>query len=622
VDWGQLDEERVAAVRELSPWDPVRMVARLEGAFGLRHLDSERAARIANEELDRAQLRGNEHAVARAYLVLNYTVREAWDPEEMFDRLEDAFEVFGRLDDAWGRIRAADLLATIAEGMGDYPTALRFTQVTLDDCRRTGERLFLAYGLSSMAGILTAAGDLEGAGEQLDEALQVAEPLGVDRLSARLLVRKSRVERALGHTDACLRLLDEALQRAKRSDAEYTEIESLTELAHARAHLGQPTEAEAIYEQALALLDGEMLALLGPSVLLGLAQVCLDTDRPSRAAEHAERLVQLAQRYGMVPKMAEGTKLLSEAHHRLEDFPNAYRHLAQHLKLREAMMKGEAERAVKRQQVIADLAAAKKDAEIHRLRYVELEAMQTQLVESERMAVVGSLTAGLTHEMNTPLGVVRSSLGTTTKALEKLTQSLPEDRSRAISASLTALETAASTSHSALDRLEALVRSLRRFTRLDEAEYQQLDLVECLGATLDVFASQLPAGVQLQSDLRSTPLIHGWPGALNQAFMTLLRNAAEALGNRGTIRVSTETTATGTEASVVIADDGPGIPEPTRQRLFDLELSRDGPRARFRIGLATVRSVMDRHRARIELDTEVGGGTSFQLVFPVEIPAI
>ncbi|MEO1230478.1 MAG: ATP-binding protein [Myxococcota bacterium] len=613
MDWGGLSSEEVARVADLHPLDPERQLARLRGAFALRHSDPARARRLTDEELRHAELRGHQVALGRAWVIQNYVMGEKWNPDEMLAHLQRAFEVLSHLKDDWGVARGGDLLAYIYENMGDYPTVLRYAQAALDASIRAQDRLFEANALSSLAGVLIAADDSEGAQRHLEEALTIAEAEGQDRLVGRLLLRRARLERDLGDMQDSLRTLEVAYARAQAVDNPYSMVEAVGAMAGAHEAQGDLALAQALYERGLASeLRGEMRALMAPPLLVGLGRVHLALGRPEQALPPLEEVTVVGRRYHMVPVLSEATKCLADALAQLQRFERAFAVLSEHLELREEKMQGEAQRAVKRLEVKAMLDAAEKDAEIHRLKYVELHAMQTQLLESERLATVGTLTAGLTHEMNTPLGVVRSSLGTQRRAVQRLQDGLPASKGRAVKA----LESALNTSDAAVERLEQLVNSLRRFTRLDEAEYQSLDLVEEIKTTLEVFRPHCPEGVRIVRDLQPVPTIQGWPSALNQALLTLLTNAVEALGASGVIHVRTRTTEE-QEVELTLADDGPGIPEALRTRLFELELSREGPRARFRVGLATVKTVIQRHHGRIEVESEVGAGATFRLTLPV-----
>ena len=612
--WADIPADEVRVLERLAPTDPTRIRARLRGAFRLRHSDDENAFALAKEEAENAELRGDRHSIAMAYVTWAYT-GPVEDPQSLLNFLKEACEILRRVEDRQFEIYASDLLATIFEGMGDYPTALGYTQRTLTLTRQVGDRLFEGYGLSSLAGILTAAGDLEDARQKLQEALDIAAEIEVDRLYSRLLVRKGRVERDLGHLDAALDHFREATEVARRTGNLFTEIDAVSDIAKTHLERDNLEDAETLYRKALGMMDEDARAIVGPTSMLGLARVLLRTDRAGQAVELIIELQALADVFGMLPIQAEANELLANAYKQTGDFERAFDALTEHLKLKETIMQGEADRAVKRLQVKVDLDAAKKDAEIYRLKYVELETMQTQLLESERMAVIGTLTAGLAHEMNSPLGVVKSGLDTTRRALTRLDESLPPNRDRVVETSRQALLTTEASARTAVVRLEGLVDSLRRFTRLDESEYQLLDLADGLDATIAVLSTTLADGIRIERDFESIPLIRGWPGSLNQAFLTLMKNAAEALGSSGTIRVMTRRQPTD-EVAVRIADNGPGIPAEVRDRLFDLELSRDGPRARFRVGLATVRSVVQRHHGRIDVTSAPGQGTEFCLYFP------
>ena len=611
-----MSPDRVRALEALDPSDPERLLERLEGAFALRHDDGERAFRVAHEVLAIADAHGHRHPVAVAHLVAAYSGGFSEQaPATVVQNLKDAHVVLEEVGDSRNIIRSADLLATVYESVGDYPVALSYTQSALSLSRSTGYRLFEGYALSSLAGILTAAGDLDEAKAHLEMALVIAEELDVAQMKSRLYVRLGRVERKKGDTSAAFERFRRAQAVARENGVRYNEIDATAEIAATHEVLEAYDTAERGYEEALSMMDEEIRTMTGPSTMLGLARVCLQTGRPLRTIELVDELRSIAETFKVLPVQSDAAKLLSEANQRLGRFEAALHALTEHLALQQQIMQSEAQRAVKRQQVKSDLEAARKDAEIYRLKYVELETMQTQLVESERLAVLGSLTAGLAHEVNTPLGVLKSSLDTTHRALERLSANLPSEPSRAVDLSTRALSAAEATSRSAVERIEELVGRLRRFTRLDEAEYQRTDVVDGIEAAIDVLSSSLPDGIHVERNFKPVPHILGWPGALNQAFFTLLKNAAEALKTSGTIRVETDV-ATSDEIVVRIQDDGPGIPPEVKDRLFDFELSREGPRARFRVGLATVLSVVQRHRGRVTVDSELGQGARFALYFP------
>ena len=587
---------------------------RLEEAFALRHEDPETAEKTAREVRDMAEGLGCVRASAAADIVLIYTEDIRESGEEALERLLRAHDRLEGEGEEQFRLRAADMLSTIYEGIGDYPEALRFADIALNLAKARDDRLFQGYAFSSIAGILTAIGDYEAAHRKISYGLALAKELDSKALAARLELRRGRAHRLEGELSLARAALETALSLARQEERVFSEVDALTELARIAELEGNLDDAEAHLATARTFDDGDIWKVAGPRALLALARVHLQRGRYDLAESTCAELEPLAQGFHMFPLLAEAAALRAEAFERQGREGEALHFLRKHIDLREQVMEREAQRAVKRMQIRWEVASARAETERERLRYLELEAMQTQLLEAERMAAVGGLVAGVAHEMNTPLGVLRSNLDIHARALERLRESLGEDAPRAATQSIRALARAGDTSQTALERLETWVRGLRRFARLDEAEKQIFDVIEGLESTLDLVRPGLPPGVQLEAELGSVSLLDGWPGRLNQAFLTLIRNAVEALGAQGTVRVTAGDE--GEAVVVTIADDGPGIPEDVQPRLFELTFEADGPRTRFRVGLATVRSIVTRHRGTIDFDTAPNRGTTFTLRFP------
>jgi two-component system NtrC family sensor kinase len=264
-----------------------------------------------------------------------------------------------------------------------------------------------------------------------------------------------------------------------------------------------------------------------------------------------------------------------------------------------------------------EMQRAAKDAEIHRLRYVELEGMQTQLLQAERMAALGGLAAGLAHEVNNPLGVIQSNLDLTERATGVLERALPQQdpRPKRTQAALDALRSGVKASTQASDRIHHLVKSLGRFVRLDESDYIESDLVEGLQSALTLLAPSIPAGVEVVQNLSPIPKMLCYASEINQAFMTLLRNAIDAIEGQGQITVSAR--ADGSHAQIEIRDSGRGMDDKQLQGIFDLGFAAHGKRVRFRLGLPTAAATIKKHGGTIEVSSQPGAGTQFILRLPL-----
>jgi two-component system, NtrC family, sensor kinase len=211
--------------------------------------------------------------------------------------------------------------------------------------------------------------------------------------------------------------------------------------------------------------------------------------------------------------------------------------------------------------------------------------------------------------------VLSSSLGTIDAGVKRLLDSSADGPPQAARARL-ALEQSTETARHGLERIQGLVESLRDFSRLDDAEAQQADLREELDTVLSLIDSQLIGGVEIIKNYQAIEPIECKPRELNQAFLTILTNAFEALRGRGRLTLGLERR--GHELLLTIADTGPGIAAPLLPHLFDVSLSHKGERVAMRMGLPAARLIVERHGGRIAVASDLGRGTTFSISLPLK----
>ncbi len=274
-------------------------------------------------------------------------------------------------------------------------------------------------------------------------------------------------------------------------------------------------------------------------------------------------------------------------------------------------------------------------------------AMEQEQRLSQRLSSVGSLAAGIAHEINTPMQFVSDSVYFLKTAVGELNVLWPElaelssgsrfgkDSSRTIERIEAALSTigvdqlvidANESAERALDgirRVTKIIRAMREFAHPDNGEHTQVDINNAIETTLTVCKNVYKEVATVETDYGPLPSVTCQYGEINQVFLNIIVNAAHAIEARksqetkGLIRI-----ATAVEdgfAVIRITDNGTGIPESVKSRIFDPFFTTKEVGKGTGQGLAIVQSVIvDRHRGRISVDSEVGKGTTFILRLPIE----
>jgi PAS domain S-box-containing protein len=256
----------------------------------------------------------------------------------------------------------------------------------------------------------------------------------------------------------------------------------------------------------------------------------------------------------------------------------------------------------------------------------ELRQTQAQLVQSEKMASLGGLVAGIAHEINTPVGAMTSMHDTLVRAIAKLKEHLKETTPGAFEsdAKLKSLFTMIDESNqvirSGASRVAEIVRRLRSFARLDEAELKKVDVHEGLEDTLTLVHHEIKHNIQVVRDYGKLPPMSVFPSRLNQVFLNLINNARQAIRDKGTITI--KTWLEDKTAAIAISDDGIGIPKENLPRIFDPGFTTKGVGIGTGLGLSICYQIVKDHRGRIDVESEEGKGATFTLRIPTNLDEI
>lgn len=271
------------------------------------------------------------------------------------------------------------------------------------------------------------------------------------------------------------------------------------------------------------------------------------------------------------------------------------------------------------------------------------ETAQQQLAQSEKMALLGQMVAGVAHQLNTPLAFSQSNVQMVRQAiaemkapmlLARLMASIVKDAEgdqvlvniekakahleliEAGDVDLAMLDQMLSDVLSGIDQMTEMVVNLRDFTRLDRAKTTDADLNKSLHTVVYIAKSVISNNIVVQEDYGDLPLMECNPSQLNQVFLNLINNAAQSIDGSGTITV--RTLPDGGSVKVQVIDTGSGIPDDVLPNIFDLYYTTKPQGEGTGLGLAIARDIVRAHGGDISVETARGSGTTFTVTLPVK----
>jgi two-component system NtrC family sensor kinase len=273
--------------------------------------------------------------------------------------------------------------------------------------------------------------------------------------------------------------------------------------------------------------------------------------------------------------------------------------------------------------------------------YRQLASTQAQLLQSDRMASIGQLAAGVAHEINNPIGYVHSNIGTLQEYMGALLAMI-ECHENALAAEdpgahreavrtkrerldiefiIGDLPKLLSESREGIERVTKIVQDLKDFSRSSGSDepMRPSDLHRGLESTINIVWNELKYRIQLEKHYGDMPPVECHPSEINQVLMTLLINAGQAIEHRGTIVIATGSE--NGEAWISIADTGTGITPDVLPRIFEPFFTTKPIGRGTGLGLAVAYNIAQKHHGRIDVTSTPGVGSIFRLVLPVTQPA-
>lgn len=253
----------------------------------------------------------------------------------------------------------------------------------------------------------------------------------------------------------------------------------------------------------------------------------------------------------------------------------------------------------------------------------ELETANRKLAEAHRLASLGRLSAGIVHEIKTPIGSIFSNNEVIIRSLAKIKELLSEaqeQRAPPPKKALDMIETIsglAAVDKIACERISGIIRSLKTFARVNESELMKSDINHMLLNTIKLASTVFRDRIRIETELGEIPEVECYPGLLNQVFLNLIVNAGQAIEGEG--RVVVRTVEEGNRVHISVQDNGRGIPPEIRPKIFAAGFTTKPFGEGTGLGLTISREIVeDTHGGKIGFESEPGKGTIFHVRIPIE----
>lgn len=297
----------------------------------------------------------------------------------------------------------------------------------------------------------------------------------------------------------------------------------------------------------------------------------------------------------------------------------------------------ENERIIREQNVMLEQKVDERTREL-RESNEHLKKTQAKLVSAEKLASLGQLTAGIAHEINNPINFITSNIGPLRRNIGEIVQMmegyrnmdpgsadtrLPElkemETRLGISESIEELSDIMDSIAEGSNRTAEIVRGLRNFSRLDESDLKECDINEGIRSTLTVLGPNYRDRVSFDLKLADIPKVECFPGKVNQVLMNVITNAAQATlarTDQGPRNVGIFTSDTPEGVMIRIKDNGIGMTDEVRSRMYDPFFTTKAIGEGTGLGLAIVYGIIEEHQGRIDVESELGNGSEFRITLP------
>jgi signal transduction histidine kinase len=596
--------------------------------------DLPRAVDSCRQSLEMSRRLGYDKGVAFSLYLLGFGEYLMSDHEKAMATLLESERLMKSLGELNGQGLVQGAMAGIHLSLGDYDRSLSSSFEALKIHRQTKDHTNVGWLLHGIGGGYHEMGDYPRALQYHREAHDLFEELELEIGIARSLNGLGTVHQSMKEFDKAQDYHRRSLELFRKVGNDLGESRALNDLGVIFQETGNFERSREYHQRALEMREkfGNKQAV--STSLINLGKVMLADGNPAMALKHLDRALEIAEEIKAKPRIFQAHRVLSDVCSELDDPNAALEHYKLYEEVKEQVAGDQANSRLKNLEIGFEMEKAEQEAEISRLKNVELkekneqlEALldelnqaQTQLIQSEKMAALGSLVAGLLHELNNPLGAINGINDVSVRCVERIRTLLSEGHpdpleNRKLTQALEILERDQKVTREATARISQIIQSLKGFVRLDGPPAENADLNQGLNDTLTLLEHEFHDRVTVIKNFGDIPPVLTDMKELNQVFMTLLKNAGESITTKGTVTILTEPQGDG--VAVEITDTGDGMTPEALKCIFDPSFSRKGKRVKSAMGLLAAHNIVKKAGGTIQAKSSLTQGTTFRVWLPV-----
>ncbi len=578
----------------------------------------------------------------------------------LWQRNREAFafilEAQPRLDALEGEVMAQARCATVLAGlhttMGNYQKALEHGHEALSIIDHIKPCEWHGWPNYMLGEAYRAMGELGRARQYFGAAYEIFTSNNIPTGIARALIGLGGVCRQEGDLESSEQHFLEARALSELRGDSISMARILSDLAILRRLTGDYEESRRLFEESLAIRREKTTGLIVATCLIDLGQLFCETDRPDEAIERLTEALEISSAHEHAPRMHAAHEWLSDAYAKKGDLEKALQHHKEFQRIKEEVMGADATSRLQNLEISLEAAAAQKEAEMIRAHNTELQAKNTELarllkelrdaqemlIQSEKMASLGQLTAGIAHEIKNPLNFVNNFSAMTKDLADELTEEIVGHRDEVVrSIEQQILELASEINANAERILEhgrragQIVNGMLVHTRQSGGKKTEVDVNELVSNSLDLAyhgflvnhqGCKVIIEQQLAEDAGSFNVIEDeiarvFTNIMNNAFYAV-REQVETLGEEFVPRVSVTTARRGGMIEVSVSDNGSGISDEVKKKVFEPFFTTKPTGSGTGLGLSqSYEIVSKRHGGTLTVKDAIGGGATFVVSIPV-----